>query len=163
MSLRLALLAAMSLALACPALADDCAAPLAAQLLTAKTPHKLTTTQSGGGAVHTSSLIQTADKIYLQVNGKWRLSPRTPAQAAADVAEGAKTTKYACKATGSETVSGEGADVYQIHSSNGDQVSDIKVWVSKTKKMTIKTELTAGPTSISNLYDYANVQAPALN
>lgn len=164
MALRIALvslawLPAVLAVLAGPALADDCAAPLAAQTLTAKTPHKLTATQTAKGATRTTSLIQTADKIYLQVNGKWRVSPRTPAQAASDAADVVKETKYTCKAMGSETVNGEAADVYQIHSVDGDLSNDNKVWISKSKKMTIKTEAKA----ISNVYDYANVQAPGLN
>ncbi|MEP7211388.1 MAG: hypothetical protein ABI740_11165, partial [Alphaproteobacteria bacterium] len=74
MMLRLAALATLAAIFTAPVFADNCTAPVGAMTAAGKTPHKLATTTIVNGKSRPGALIQTADKIYIQVNGKWRLS-----------------------------------------------------------------------------------------
>jgi hypothetical protein len=64
------------------------------------------TTTTGGGAPLLGEARLVGGKSYVQVNGKWRLSPSSPSEMAAMVAEQRKTTKETCKAMGDETLDG---------------------------------------------------------
>lgn len=161
MLLKLTLLAGALLGSAAPAFAADCAAVVAAKALTAKTPHKWTETHlSPDGKTRISSAaVETGGKTYMQINeGSWFISPTSGAQAAANIAAYNAGAVYACEALGPETLKGEAADVFHIQSSGVDNVTNEKVWVSRSTKLVLKIASADG--AEIQLYDYAHIGPP---
>jgi hypothetical protein len=161
MTFRTAAFALAAFCVSSAAFADDCAAPMAATLNGAKWPHSLTSTNTGPGGATTGHAVWTGKQFFVEVGGKWLLTPETAARIADMMADNMKGAKITCHARGGEAVAGEAAAVYDIHVVNDDSVSDNRVWISKTGNKVLKSQvkLDSGDTIVS-LYDYKNFAPP---
>ena len=123
-----------------------------------------------GGKPRNSETIYLIDKTYVQVNGRWRVSPVTPkmlledtkaAQAAPDI-----QSHSTCRLVRDEVINGEAATLYSEHTETQDGKSDSQVWISKSRGLPLKMEINkdmggGGKSHWVSRFEYTNVQAPA--
>ncbi len=125
-----------------------------------------------GGKTRTNELIYFNNKTYIQVGGKWTVSPATPqkmAEAQADAQKEAQANEagMTCKILRDEPVNGEAATVYSAHNKTPDATTGSTIWISKSKGVPLKLEMdmdvggAQGKSHRSIRYEYTNVQAPA--
>ena len=136
-------------------------------------PTHVYSTETGpttGGKTRNSETIYLTDKIYVQLNGRWRVSPLTPAMMRDAMKEGAKdpdTDVHAtCRQVRDEAINGEAATLYSEHTESKDAKTDAQAWVSKSRGLLLKlesdTELTGSTAKVHRVmrYEYTNVQVP---
>ena len=120
------------------------------------------------GKTGTSELVYVNHLTFIQVGGRWRVSPMSEKdrQGMRDAANDPKRS-VTCKLIGDQAVSGEAAVMYSIHQQTTEDQIDTRVWVSRTRGLPLKDERDvnvggmAGKSHRATRYDYANVQAPA--
>jgi hypothetical protein len=142
--------------------ADDCDTAWGAMRAGMQKPYASTITMTHkDGKPQTSHAVMMGDKMYVEVQGAWHAVPMTTTEMLADMDRKRKTTKAVCHRVGDETVSGQPATIYAVHSENEGHVSDNKIWVSKALGVPIKTESNLGDMVVVSDMDYSNVHAPA--
>jgi hypothetical protein len=123
--------------------------------------------KSGGSKVSSSELISVNGSRFVMVNGKWHKS-MTTAQLREQEMENRKNAKaVACKKLRGDSVNGEGATVYSMHSETEDLKSDGTIWISNARGLPLKEELVLDADDpnaehVSVRFEYGNVQAPQL-
>ena len=121
-----------------------------------------------GGKPRSSELIYFNNTTYIQINGKWTISPATPKRMA-DMHKDAenKHPNATCRAVRDELVNGEAATLYSMHEDTADAKVDSQIWISKSRGLPVKFETdmdaggAGGKTHRAMRYEYTNVQAPA--
>jgi hypothetical protein len=143
---------------------DPCAIIDKATLAVITKPHATEITRVENGGAPTKGESRLVDgKSYIQVNGKWRTSPTTPAEMAADVAEARKTTKESCKAAGQEVIDGVPTQAFTAHVENDGSVSENKMWIARASGLPVKTISTIdGTTTVTQINRYDGITAPPL-
>lgn len=72
-----------------------------------------------------------------------------------------KARSQTCKRLGEETLAGQAATAYAVHSNDAD--SDSKVWIATASGLILGQDITADGGSVTSIrYDYANVQPPKM-
>ena len=123
-----------------------------------------------GGKPRNSETIYLNGKTYIQVNGRWRVSPMTPKmmleakkEAEADADSHSHST---CLLVRDEAVNGEAATLYSEHTETQNEKSDSQIWISKSRALPLKLEMNidvggaAGKRHRVSRFEYTNVQAP---
>jgi hypothetical protein len=136
-------------------------------------PTHIYTTETGsytGGKSRNIETIYLIDKSYVQVSGRWRVSPVTPKMMLDDLKEaraGADTNSHStCQMVRDEVINGEAATLYSSHTETKDIKADSQIWISKSRGLPLKmeqnadTEGAAGKSHRVSRFEYANVQAP---
>jgi hypothetical protein len=123
-----------------------------------------------GGQARKSELVYLNGKTYIQVAGKWRVSPQTP-QKMIEIrkeTEAEQEKTMTCKMVRDEAVNGEAAVLYSAQQQNPDEKSDSQIWISKSRGVPVKLEMdmdvgggAAGKSHRTMRYEYTNVQVPA--
>ncbi|HEX3429651.1 MAG TPA: hypothetical protein VHT03_02100 [Rhizomicrobium sp.] len=169
-----------------PALAMDpaCQAPLAVQTDLRNRPfHMYITSEmkfSGGrlsaaaasigvAGARKSEEIWTGKDVYVLNNGRWIEMNTSFAEMQKDATDDPDSRKAReaerCAALPDETVYGQSAAVYRMHTHNLERDVDTKIWVSKSSRLLLKSEFTTNAGSTKNFatsrYEYTGVQAPA--
>ncbi len=158
---RAAIGAAMFVVLAAPVWADDCTQPMAALMVTAKTPYSETIVFPGpDGKMVTSHMVQTATSKYVERNGSWTSMAISSADLVDTLNEELKTAKLNCRRTGTERVNGQQATVYTVHMEMGGKVIEGTLWISAQNRQ-MKTDTTADGRRFTATFDYEHVQPPA--
>jgi hypothetical protein len=148
---------------------DVCQSLLDANLKIYSAPVHIYTTETAiftGGKARTNELIYLNGKTYLQIAGKWRISPQTPKQMQEIRKKAEAGAKVTCKVVREEPVNGEAALLYNAHQETEDVKIDSQVWVSKARGVPLKTESDSdmgganGKVHRTLRYEYSNVQAP---
>lgn len=165
MSNRHAIPLALATSLACAPCAhaqtDACAALTDAAVKQIMTPHHGTMTTTIGGKTRTSEYITTASTRYLHANGKWTSHPVDAKQEAAETAAAMKARSQTCKRAGDETLAGQAATLYLVHSEDAD--SDSKIWIAAASGLILGQDITVDGGSVTSIrYDYTNVQPPKM-
>jgi hypothetical protein len=139
------------------ALADDCATVKSAMLGTGRTPHSLILTKTDGqGKKTVTRQVQTVDNKYVQTaDGKWH-AMNIAIKDLDDDLTGVQT----CRHSGSESVSGQTAAVYDVHMNHDGDQSDAKIWVS-SKNLILKSETVLEGGHYTTEYDFSHVTPPA--
>ncbi len=122
-----------------------------------------------GGKPRNSELIYLNNKTYVQVNGKWRVSPVTQKdmEDLRKKTEAESLVNITCRVVRDEAVKGEAATLYSSHQQTPDETTDSQIWISKARGVPLKLEMDmnvgggAGKSHRSMSYEYTNVQAPA--
>ena len=121
-----------------------------------------------GGKPTVAEEIWIGNAMYIMTRGKWIKSP-------IDVAEIRKSsmehmdaeTKATCTHVRDETVNGEPAALWTIHSVTEDGTNDTNAWVSKRRNVLVQSDEhldvggALGKTHMVQRYEYTNVHAPA--
>jgi hypothetical protein len=144
-----------------PAWADDCAQPIAALMLMAKTPYSETYVSGGpGGKMVTSHMVQTATIKYVERNGSWTSLPVSSAELVETLNGTLKTAKITCKRTGAEQLGGQPTTVYTVHLENQGTVTDSTLWISAQNHQ-LKSDTTVDGRHFTATFDYDHVQPPS--
>lgn len=120
-----------------------------------------------GGKPTVSEEIFTGGVVYVMVDGKWRKSPVDVAEMRKDGAKKLTDYKATCTHLRDESVNGESASVWHVHSDGEAGASDTDEWVSKSRNLVLRSEVhidvggALGKSHMVMNYDYANVHAPA--
>jgi hypothetical protein len=113
-----------------------------------------------------NEVIYLNGKTYLQIAGKWRVSPQTPQQMQEIRKQAEAGAKVTCKMVREESVNGEAAVLYSSHQETEGAKIDSQVWVSKARRVPLKIESDSdvggagGKVHRTMRYEYNNVQAP---
>lgn len=154
-----------------PARAADsgCTVPFSASDKTRQSPAHVEVIRSAGKGEKPkrSEAIYAGGKIYVTINGQWKVSPISMADMQKQQEENRRNSKYGCRLLREESVDGEPASVFHVHSENDDVKSDGDVWVSRSRGLILREEIdmnTGDPsaTHVTMRYDYRNVQPPRL-
>ncbi len=131
-----------------------------------QTPHHGTMTTTIDGKVRRSEFITTASTRYLLVGDKWTSHPIDVKKEADETAAAMKARSQTCQRLGEDTLAGQAATVYAVHSNDAD--SDSKVWVANASGLVLGQDMNlddAGNPKRSGTsirYDYVNVQPPKM-
>jgi len=138
-----------------PALADDCAVIKSAMLNSGHTPHTVLLTKiDSQGKKTVTRQVQTVDNKYVQMpDGKW-YAMNIAIKDLNDDLSGILT----CRRSGSESVGGESAAVYEVHM-NAESGGDSRFWVS-SKNMILKSERVVEGVRYDTEYDFAHATPP---
>ena len=169
--------AAAALCAAVPALAQatGCEPLFAAQTKLWETPHHAFVIDSSGtekalrgGKPTSMELVLVGGVLYVQYNGKWSKSPMGAEMMKKQEAENIKNSKSNCAFVRNETMNGESAALYTMHSVNESSTSDGQIWISKSRGLLLRSAATidigdgeSGKRRTVTNYDYSHVQKPA--
>jgi hypothetical protein len=174
-----ALAAALALGATAPlgaqtALSPQCAQPYGAMSKMFVAPFHLymvdtagTDARLHGGKPTVSEEVFINNTVYVMVNGRWIKSPVDIVEMRKDAMKNLETAKTTCTHLRDESVNGESASVWAVHSESEDGDSDSNAWISKSRNLVLRTEIridvggALGKSHMVANYDYANVQAPA--
>ena len=122
------------------------------------------------GKPMSSEMVFACGARYVRVNGKWEPSPLSTAELKAmDERNQKNTTNVSCHSVRDKTqsVNGESATLYTMHSETPRSKNDDQIWISKSKGLILRQETDLisnsgnGKSDLSSRYVY-NVQAPKL-
>ena len=132
------------------------------------TDHRAFSTHSAaihGGNPETSESVMVGGITYVKVKGVWRKSPITVAELREQKAENRKNAKnVSCRYLRDESVDGEAARVFSVHSETEDGKYDLTVSISKSRGLPVRQEEdinTGDKMHYSIRYEYTNVFAPS--
>jgi outer membrane lipoprotein-sorting protein len=142
--------------LAAPAVADDCTTVKSAMLHTGHTPHSVLVTKTDGQGKKTfTRQVQTLDNKYVQMpTGKW-FAMNIAMKDLNDDLSGVQT----CRRSGSESVGGDSAIVYDVHTNLEGSINDSRVWIS-SKNLILKSEGLVDGAHYTTAYDFSKVTPP---
>jgi hypothetical protein len=114
--------------------------------------------------------IYLGGSAYVKVGGKWSRSEWTPQRITKQEQENRQKSKSTCRYLRDESVNGDAATVYSLHSERSDVgpmhvTSDGEVWISKSKGLPLRHEMDidaghGNKEHHSTRYEYTNVQPP---
>lgn len=146
---------------------DSCHPVLEALTKIVTTPSHSYSTHTMTGKATTGETIYTQGKIFVRVNGKWTKSPEDPKQVLDQEAEGRKHGTATCQIVREETVNGQPASVYSLHSKTENATEAAQMWIAKGSGLPLREEIdmdvgggTTGKSHISIHYEYGNIQPP---
>jgi hypothetical protein len=120
-----------------------------------------------GGRPTISESIWTGTADYVLVSGKWRKSPIDIDEIRKATKEAFTKVKAACSHVRDESVNGEPAAVWRIHSVSDFDTSDTDLWISRNTGLLLKSDAhqdvggTLGKSHVVARYEYTNVRPPA--
>jgi len=144
---------------------SECKPVLDAMLKAVTTDHSTTSKDSKG---RTYESITAGGKIYIQINGQWKVGPQTVQERLQQEQENIQNAKtYTCKSLPATTIDGTAADVYEFHSESADVgTGEGTIWLSKSTGLPLKTEEDftneGDKRHLSLVYSYNNINAPAV-
>jgi len=122
-----------------------------------------------GGKPKLAEMVLTGGVFYVQYKGKWMKSPLTLDAMKKQEAENIRNSKSTCTFVRNESVNGESAALYTIHSVNDVATSDGEVWISKSRGVPLRSTVSmdvgggsAGKSRVITNYDFTHVQKPAV-
>jgi hypothetical protein len=120
-----------------------------------------------GGRPSVSETIWTGTFTYVMARGKWMKSPVDVAEMRKALKDAALKVKATCSRVRDESVNGEPAAVWRIHSVSDYDTSDSDLWISRSSGMLLKSDAhqevggAFGKSHIIARYEYTNVRSPA--
>ena len=151
----------------------DCASPDAAMSKLYDKPFHIYTIDSAGtdAALHggrptTTESIWTGTTYYVMVRGKWVKSRVDIAEMRKD-RDSSSTAKTTCSHLRDESVNGEPAAAWRIHSVQESETRDTNLWISRRTGLPLKSDVhhdiggAMGRSHVISRYEYTNVRAPA--
>lgn len=154
------------------ALEGACKPVFDAMGLMAATPTHVYTTETAafhaGGKPTSGEAIYVGGAVYVKVNGKWIRSASTPEEMLQQEPETQEHAKATCRYLHQESMNGEAANVYSMHSDTEDAKLDAQLWISRTKRLPLREELDIdiggkmGKSHRSTRYEYGNVLPPQM-
>jgi hypothetical protein len=121
------------------------------------------------GKPMSGEMIFAGGARYVLYSGKWTPSPlSTEELKAMDERNRKNARNVSCHPVRDESVNGERATLYTMHTETPRSKNDDQVWISKSKGLILRQETDLisnsgnGKTHLSSRYEYSNVQAPKL-
>jgi hypothetical protein len=128
-----------------------------AQILLAKTPHHVISTDVQPGRTLNSESISTPSGVFWGSNGVWHRSTDSMEEFARATADALKQLRD-CNRVGDELIDSRPTTKYTLH--NAASGGDESVWIVKGSGLPLKTEAQIESRRISSRYDYSNIQPP---
>lgn len=129
--------------------------------------YRATGTMTSGGKAYPIERIFVGDTLYMGSAGHWSRTAVAP-QDRIDAGQGLGLRYYGCRTVGNESVNGEAAIVYEVHSDVKQPKihTDSKIWISTKSGLPLRVDSDTGDGSSkmhgSMLFTYgASVRAPA--
>jgi hypothetical protein len=131
------------------------------------TPYHSYTAQTLNGKSSNMETIFVGDTYYVQINGKWTVSPIGAQDMKEMEQRNMKNFKNSsCQEVREEAVNGESATVYTSHSQSEKGTVDSQMWISKSRALLLRQDIDLSGTGFKNhsssRYDYSNVKAPSM-
>lgn len=148
--------------------ADSCDPVFNALTKVVTTPsHSYSTdTTSKGSQTTNAEMIYLPSKSYMRISGKWMENPETPSEILQQEQQNRKRGKATCRLVRDESVNGEPAALYSLHSESENAKEDAQMWISKRTGLPLREELdmdvggSSGKSHLSTRYEYGNVKPP---
>ena len=127
-----------------------------------------TIAQYNGDKPKSSEMISVGGVSYIEVGGKWIRSKFTPEDMMNEKKDPNAKVKNTCRYLRDESVNGEAAAVYSVHTETEDFRVDNQIWISKSGGLPLKQETdmdvggAMGKSHKSMRYEYNNVHPPNL-
>lgn len=148
------------------ALADDCTPATEAAIAQAKVPHGVTHVMTAPGKPPDHmDMIFLDDKTYVRMNGKWSSMPfsaKDQIETIKTSREHAEKTPHTCQKIAGQSINGEAASLFVVHSETNGKVVDARLWISDTTGLPLKSEIKLGSgTEVTDEFRYGDIKAPA--
>ena len=132
------------------------------------TPNHTYTTQTGsiaGGASSSVETIHAGLNRYLMHAGKWIADPTSTEELLEIEKEKLKSHNRQCRSIRDESVGGDGASLYAVHSETDYGKADTQVWISKRTGLPLKMDIKlrtngGGESHIASRMEYDHIQPP---
>ncbi len=106
-------------------------------------------------------IVFTGTALYIRIRGRdWKMVPETAEENVAEIRRKAQTSKATCRQIGEENVGGEAAVVYIEHDETESGTVDSKSWISRSRGLPLRMDVTTPRGTTTNRYEYGNVQPP---
>lgn len=106
-------------------------------------------------------IVFTGEALYIRIQGKdWRKVPETAEENVDEIRRKAQTSKATCARGGDESVDGEAAAVYSMHEVTESGTVDSKSWISRSRGLPLRMDVTTSGGTTTIRYEYGNVQPP---
>jgi hypothetical protein len=106
-------------------------------------------------------IVFTGAAMYIRIRGKdWRKVPETAEENVDEIRRKAQTSKATCARAGDESVDGEAAAVYSEHDVTESGTADSKSWISRSRGLPLRMDVTTPKGTTTIRYEYGNVQPP---
>jgi hypothetical protein len=125
--------------------------------------HRYTVNSAAKGASQTSESISVNGISYVEVGGKWTKSRFSVQAMHEQELENRKNNKVSCQHVRDESVNGEAASVFVVHSESEDSKADATAWISKRSGLLLRQDNDLEGRHISTRYEYTNVTAPTVS
>ena len=141
---------------------SGCSMVLEAMTKVSKTPAHLYVSMNMNGKPQEGESIYTGAAIYVKVNGKWTVSPITPAEMTQQLQKTIQASKSTCAFLKDEMVSGEMTALFKVHTETPRGTSDTETWISKANGLPLRsvTEMNGGKIHTSTRYEYRDIKSP---
>lgn len=136
----------------------SCKAVADAQILLAKTPHHVVSTDVQPGRTLNSESISTLTGVFWGTDGVWHRSTSSMQEFSRATADARKELR-GCNRVGDELLNARPVTRYTLH--NAESGGNETMWIAKGSGLPLKTEALIESRRISSLYDYSNIQPPA--
>lgn len=136
------------------------------KVLTTPSHSYSTHTTSNGSKTISAEMIYIQNKGYMRINGKWMENPETPGEVLQQEQENRKNGNATCRLVRDESVNGESAALYSLHSESENGKEDAQMWISKRTGLPLREEMdmdvggSGGKSHLSTRYEYGNVKPP---
>lgn len=128
------------------------------------TPSHSYSTYTIQGRTITAEAIYTRGKAFDLENSKWMLRPKGPKELLEEEAEHRKHGTVICKIVSEESVNGQPATLYSLHSKTEQATAEAQLWIAKNTGLLLREEMDVdggkSKSHVSTRYEYRNIQAP---
>jgi hypothetical protein len=146
---------------------DACGAVFDALTKVVTTPNHSYSTRITNGKPLISERIYTQSKAFIRVNGKWTTIREDTTEILQQEADNRKHGTATCRAVREESVDGQRATVYSLHSKTEYATEDAQMWIAKGTGLPLREEMDVdvgagklGKSHLSTRYEYSNIQPP---
>jgi len=135
----------------------SCKAVADAQILLAKTPHHVFSTEVRPGRSINSESISTTSGVFWGTEGVWHKSKDSMQEFSRATADSLKQLRD-CHSVGDELIDARPATKYTLR--NAASGGDESLWIAKGSGLPLKSEALIEGRRISSRYEYSNIQPP---
>jgi hypothetical protein len=146
---------------------ETCGAVFDALTKVVTTPNHSYSTRTTNGKPRTSERIYVQGKAFIRVDGKWTTIHEDTTEILQQEAENRKHGTAACQVVREESVDGQRATLYSLHSETEYATQDAQMWIAKSTGLPLREEMDTdvgagklGKSHLSTRYEYSNIQPP---
>jgi len=146
---------------------ETCGAVFDALTKVVTTPNHSYSTRTTNGKPLISERIYTQGKAFIRINGKWTTIREDTTELLQQEADNRKHGTATCRAVREESVDGQRATVYSLHSKTEYATEDAQMWIAKGTGLPLREEMDVdvgagnlGKSHLSTRYEYGNIQPP---
>ncbi len=126
----------------------------------------LTNPSMFGGKPTSTETIYFRDKAFMKLNGAWVTAPESPKETLARDEDNRRRGHAVCQFIRYDSVKGEAAALYSMHSQAEHSKEDAQFWISRISGLPLRGEFdmdiggSDGKSHLSTRYEYSDVRPP---